>query len=170
MTKSSLESLDPLIGSPDNSNSPSPPSPFPTINTTSDTTPSGNYLNHLHLVDAPAPTPTSLEENPSALAPAVTIAALLTHPTTTTTPNKTCPPHTTPVLTTLTPVLSGLPNPHHHPPLPNTNHHLSLNTNHHHPFLLSLPKIQKIIIPRSYLPPERSRNPDVSQIHTTPLS
>ena len=87
-TKSSLESLDPLVGSPDDSNSPSPPSPFPTINTTSDTTPSGNYLNHLHLVDAPAPTPTSLEENPSALAPAVTIAALLTHPTTTTTPNK----------------------------------------------------------------------------------
>ena len=117
-TKSSLESLDPLVGSPDDSNSPSSPSPFPTINTTSNTTPSGSYLNHLHFVDTPAPTPTSLEENPSALAPAVIIVALPTHPSTTTTPNKqpSCPPHTTLVLTTLTLAPSGPPNLHHQQP------------------------------------------------------
>ena len=136
MTKSSLESLDPLIGSPDDSNLPLSPSPSQTINTTFDITPSGNYPNHLHLVDIPAPTLNSQEENPSVPAPVATIAALLTHPTTTTTPNKPppCPPHTTPVLTILTPVLSGPLNLHHHPPHPNTNHHPSHNANHHHPF------------------------------------
>ena len=129
-------SLDPLVGSPDDSNLPLSPSPSQMINTTFNITPSGKYLNHPHLIDAPAPTLTSLEENPSAPAPAVTTTAPLTHPNTITTPNKqpSCPPYTTPVLTTLTPVLSGPPNPHHHPPLLDTNHHLSLNANHHHPF------------------------------------
>ena len=133
-TKSSLESLDPLVGSPDDSNLPSSPSLSPTINTTSDTTPSGNYPNHLHPVDAPAPTPNSPEENPSAPAPVVTTAAPLTLPNTITTPSKTlsCLPHTTPVSTTLTPAPSGPPNPHHHLPPLDTNHHLSLNASHHH--------------------------------------
>ena len=134
-TKSSLESLDPPVGSPDDSNSPSPPSPFPTINTTSDITPSGNYLNHLHPVDAPVPTLNSPEENPSAPVPVATTAAPPTHPNTITTPNKqpSCPPHTTPASTTLTPAPSGPPNPlHHHLPPLDTNHHLSLNANHHH--------------------------------------
>ena len=134
-TKSSLGSLDPPVGSPDDSNSPSSLSLSPTINTTSDITPSGNYPNHPHPVDAPAPTLNSLEENPSAPAPVATTAAPPTLLSTTTTPSKTpsCPPHTTPALTTLTPVPSGPPNPlHHHPPLPDTSHHLSLNANHHH--------------------------------------
>ena len=134
MTKSSLESLDPPVGSPDNSNSPSSPSLSPTINTTSDITPSGNYPNHPHPINVPAPTLNSLEENPSALAPVATTAAPLTPPNTITTPSKTlsCPPHTTPVLTTLTPAPSGPPNPlHHHLPPLDTSHHLSLNANHH---------------------------------------
>ena len=64
-----------------------------TTNTTSNTTPSGKYPNHLHLVNVPAPTLTSLEENPSAPVPAVTIAAPLTRPSTITTPNKNCHVH-----------------------------------------------------------------------------
>ena len=142
MTKFSLESLDPLVGSPDDSNLPSSPSPSQTTNTTSDTTPSGNYPNHLHPIDNPSSTLNSLEENPSAPAPAVTTAALLTHPTTTTTPNKqsSCPPHTTPASTTLIPAPSGPLNPLHRPPHLNTNHHLSHNANHHHPFPTTNPQ------------------------------
>ena len=117
------------------SNSPSSPSLSPTINTTSDITPSGNYPNHLHPVNAPAPTLNSLEENPLAPAPAVTIPALLIHPSTTTTPSKitiSCPPHTTPASTTLTLVPSGPPNPlHHHLPPLDINHHLFPNANRH---------------------------------------
>ena len=134
-TKSSLESLDPLVGSPDDSNLPSSPSLSLTTKTTSDTTPSGNYPNHLHPVDNPAPTLNSLEENPSAPAPVVTTAAPLTPPNTTITPSKTltCPPHITPASTTLTPAPFGPPNPlHHHLPHLDTNPHLSLNANHHH--------------------------------------
>ena len=161
MTKSSLESLDPLVGSPDDYNSPSSLFPSPTTNTTSDTTPSGKYPNHPHPADTPAPTLASPEENPFKPVPVATTAAPLTHLSTTTTPNKqpSCPPHTIPVLTTLTPVLSGPPNPHHHLPLPDTNHHLSLNANHHHQSLTITPQNPKNHHPPKQSPTRKTKKP-----------
>ena len=167
-TKSSLESLDLLVGSPDDSNLPSSPSLSPTINTTSDTTPSGNYPNHLYLIDVPAPTLNSPEENPSVPAPVATTAALLTHPTTTTTPNKPppCPPHTTPVLTILTPVLFGPLNLHHCPPHPDTNHHPFPSANHHHPFPTTNPQNPKSHHPPKSSPTRKMKKPrHISDIH-----
>ena len=87
--KSSLESLDPLTGSPSDSSLPSSPFPFLMITTTSGTILTGKYPNTLLFTTTPVPTPTSLEKNPSAPAPVATTAAPLTLPNTTTTLNET---------------------------------------------------------------------------------
>ena len=121
---------------------------------------------------APAPTLPSLEENPSAPAPAVTIAAPLTHPTTTTTPNSqpSCPPHTTPVSTTLTPAPSGPLNPLHHSPLLDTNRHLSLNANHHHPSpSTTLQNLKNHCPPKSSLTKKIKKPKHISDTHHPPI-
>ena len=171
MTKSSLEFLDPLVGSPDDYNSPSSLSPSPMTNTTSDTTPGGKFPNHPHPIDTPAPTLTSLEENPFAPVPVATTAALLTHLNTTTTPNKqpSCLPHTIPVLTTLTPVPSGPLNPLHHPPPLNTNHHPSHNANHRHPSPTTTPRNLKNRHPPKSSPTKKIKKPKPTSDTCHPL-
>ena len=101
--KSSLESLDSLVGSPNNFSSPSSPFPFLTITTTSDIALTGKYPNTLLSNDNLAPTLTYQEENSSAPAPAVTTVAPLTPPTTITTPSK---------ITMSTPYNSSMDHPH----------------------------------------------------------
>ena len=71
-----------------------------------------------------------------------------------------CPPHTIPVLTTLTPVPSGPPNPHHHHlPILDINHHQSHNANHHHPSPTTTPQNLKNHHPPKSSPTRKIKKP-----------
>ena len=81
MIKSSLKSLDHLAGCPEIFNLPLSPSLYQMTTTTFSITLGGKHLNHLLIDHITVLTRNSLEEKPSAPAPAVTITALHTLPT-----------------------------------------------------------------------------------------